>query len=141
MNSYPTDCVPAQFSRSRPVSHHYRLRESPTVFGERSNTEPINMQFLSSLQVSFLKSESQEFRSLIDELYSLPMVRFAVINDSYGERLVGGMKPGVQSISPDESEKRLAMQSVIMLKMAEDFEKYTGELHYSTIRWDKMKAI
>ena len=99
------------------------------------------MQFLSSLQVSFLKSESQEFRSLIDELYSLPMVRFAVINDSYGERLVGGMKPGVQSISPDESEKRLAMQSVIMLKMAEDFEKYTGELHYSTIRWDKMKAI
>lgn len=82
-----------------------------------------------------------EFQDLIDALFKRSSVRYSTVIDFRGEKLAGGMKPGVESISTNQSERRLEMQSVLILKMAEGFEPECGRLYYSAIRWEKIVAL
>jgi len=84
---------------------------------------------------------SNEFEILVNSLFKLPRVRYAAVIDSHGEKLHGGMKPGVVSMSSTQTEKKLEIQSVLILKMAEDFETECGRLFYSSIRWEKLVGL
>jgi hypothetical protein len=77
----------------------------------------------------------------VDSVFRVPGVRYCVVIDDYGRKVVGGMKPGVESVSPLDVERKLEMQAVIILKMALPYEKYLGSLHHSTIKWDKLDAL
>ena len=83
----------------------------------------------------------QEFQDLINSLFKLPWVRYAAVIDSHGERFIGGMKPGVRSITSMPSEKKLEVQSMLILQMAQDYEPECGRLYYTAIRWDKIVAL
>ena len=83
----------------------------------------------------------QEYQSLIDALFKLPFVRYAVVSDSFGKRLAGGMKPGVQTYSSRQTETKLEIQAVLILKMAEEFEPQHGRLFYGAVRWQKVVAL
>ena len=84
---------------------------------------------------------NDNYRSLIDDLFELHFVRYAVVTDDYGRRYAGGMKPGVESTTPIEIEKRLEAQAVLILKMAEGYTPYDGALQWSSIRWEKVVAM
>lgn len=81
------------------------------------------------------------YRALIDDLFELHFVRYAVVTDDYGRRYAGGMKPGVESTTPIEIEKRLEAQAVLILKMAEGYTLYDGAVKWSSIRWEKVVAM
>ena len=83
----------------------------------------------------------EAYQELIDSLFSLPFVRYAVITDNFGRRYAGGMKSGVESTTPVEIEKRLESQAVLILMMAESYVPYDGELFWSSIRWKKVIAL
>jgi len=83
----------------------------------------------------------KNFQSLFDLLFKHPKVRYAAVIDSLGKRIAGEMKPGLRSITSVKTDKRIAVQSVIVLKMAESFESETGRLHYTAIRWDKIVML
>lgn len=51
------------------------------------------------------------------------------------------MKPGVVSATAPEEETRLGLQSIVSLKSAEGYQKYTGKLEYLCINWEKMYAV
>ncbi len=85
--------------------------------------------------------ETSTYQKLVDLLFDLPFLRYAVVTDDFGRRYVGGMKPGVESTTPIEIEKRLEAQAVLILKMAEGYVPYDGELLWSSIRWEKVIAL
>jgi hypothetical protein len=90
-----------------------------------------------------LKSKQQltsNYEGLIDRLFEIPMVRYAVVIDELGNRFCGGMKPGVKSTTPLGVEKRLEMQAALILKMAEGYERFDGDLYYCSIHWKKVSA-
>ena len=78
---------------------------------------------------------------LIQHLYKIPKIRYASISDEMGRRIVGGMKPGVISATEPNDEVRLALHSIVSLKTAESYEKYTGKVEYLCISWEKMFAV
>jgi hypothetical protein len=86
-------------------------------------------------------SEKSSYETLVRKLFELPFVRYAVVTDDFGRRYVGGMKPGVESTTPIEIEKRLETQAVLILKMAEGYVPYDGNLLWSSIRWEKVLAL
>jgi hypothetical protein len=88
-----------------------------------------------------LTTEKETYQRLIDSLFELPFLRYAVVTDDFGRRYVGGMKPGVESTTPVEIEKRLEAQAVLILKMAEGYVPYDGEVLWSSIRWEKVIAL
>ncbi len=93
------------------------------------------------MSTSSSSSEKDSYQKLVNRLFELPFVRYAVVTDDYGRRYVGGMKPGVQSTTPIEIEKRLETQAVLILKMAEGYIPYDGNLLWSSIRWEKVLAL
>jgi hypothetical protein len=84
---------------------------------------------------------SRKYSKLIGKLYAIPHLRYASISDDMGQRIIGGMKPGVESATAPEEETRLGLQSVVSLKSAEGYQKYTGKLEYLCITWEKMFAV
>ena len=82
-----------------------------------------------------------EFQSLIDTLFELQAVRYAVVSNSVGDRITGGMKQGVQTISSPQMEMKLERQAVLILNMAENFEPENGRLYFVSVRWDKVVAL
>jgi hypothetical protein len=88
-----------------------------------------------------LTTEKESYQELVESLFALPFVRYAVVTDDFGHRYAGGMKPGIQSSTPIELEKRLEAQAVLILKMAEGYVPYVGKLLWSSIRWDKVIAL
>ncbi len=82
-----------------------------------------------------------KYVTLLNKIFELPDVRYAAVNDKFGVRIVGGMKPGVKTLTPPEADKRLEMQSVMILKMAENYSEHSGELRYSSIQWAKVCAL
>jgi hypothetical protein len=90
---------------------------------------------------SELSSDKDSYQVLINRLFELSFVRYAVVTDDYGRRYVGGMKPGIESTTPIEIEKRLETQAVLILKMAEGYVPYDGDLLWSSIRWEKVVAL
>jgi hypothetical protein len=88
-----------------------------------------------------LTTGKETYQKLIDALFDLPFLRYAVVTDDFGRRYVGGMKPGVESTTPVEIEKRLESQAVLILKMAEGYVPYDGEVFWSSIRWEKVIAL
>jgi hypothetical protein len=82
-----------------------------------------------------------DYAKLINHLHEIPHVRYASIADDMGQRIAGGMKPGVRSATAPEEETRLSLQSILSLKTAESYQKYTGKLQYLSISWEKMSAI
>jgi hypothetical protein len=88
-----------------------------------------------------LTTERETYQRLIDSLFEFPFLRYAVVTDDFGRRYAGGMKPGVQSTTPVEIEKRLEAQAVLILKMAEGYVPYDGEILWSSIRWEKVIAL
>ncbi len=85
--------------------------------------------------------EKETYQKLVDSLFELPFLRYAVVTDDFGRRYAGGMKPGVESTTPVEIEKRLEAQAVLILKMAEGYVPYDGEVLWSSIRWEKVIAL
>lgn len=83
----------------------------------------------------------ETYQKLVDSLFELPFLRYAVVTDDFGRRYAGGMKPGVESTTPVEIEKRLEAQAVLILKMAEGYVPYDGEVLWSSIRWEKVIAL
>ena len=63
------------------------------------------------------------------------------MTDGFGRKLAGGMKPGVTSTTSDDIEKRLEIQAALILKMAEGYVPYDGDLLWSSIRWEKILAL
>ena len=78
---------------------------------------------------------------LVQKVFELPEVRYAAINDKYGIRILGGMKPGVETLTPPDADKRLEMQSMMILNMAENYSEHSGEVRYSSIQWAKLCAL
>ncbi|MDH2900279.1 MAG: hypothetical protein PXY39_04860 [archaeon] len=85
--------------------------------------------------------EKETYQKLVDSLFELPFLRYAVVTDDFGRRYAGGMKPGVESTTPVEIEKRLEAQAVLILKMAEGYVPYDGKVLWSSIRWEKVIAL
>jgi hypothetical protein len=85
-------------------------------------------------------SKSESYDRLVDKLFLVPNVRYAVVADDLGNRYFGGMKAGVQSTTPLDIEKRLEVQAVLILKMAQGYEPFDGKLYYCSIRWEKVLA-
>jgi hypothetical protein len=83
----------------------------------------------------------KEYSELIDSIFLLEPVRYAMILDDFGERIMGGMKPKVTSLTPEEVEKNLELQATLILKMAETFSKHTGKLMNTQINWEKVSAL
>jgi hypothetical protein len=88
-----------------------------------------------------LTTEKETYQKLVASLFGLTFLRYAVVTDDFGRRYVGGMKPGVESTTPIEIEKRLEAQAVLILKMAEGYVPYDGQLLWSSIRWEKVIAL
>jgi hypothetical protein len=86
-------------------------------------------------------SEKDSYQILVNKLFELPFVRYAVVTDDFGRRFVGGMKPGISSTTPIEIEKMLETQAVLILKMAEGYVPYDGSLLWSSIHWEKVVAL
>lgn len=84
---------------------------------------------------------SNDYEALIGQLYKVPRIRYVSISDQMGRRIAGGMKPGVVSATAPEEETRLGLQSIVSLKSAEGYQKYTGKLEYLCINWEKMYAV
>jgi|GEM_PF-1995314 hypothetical protein len=80
------------------------------------------------------------YEKLIRNLFSLEYVRYAVVLDDYGNRIVGGMNENVPSTTPADVERRLEVQCILILRMAESYQQYDGSLLYSSIRWEKLSA-
>ena len=91
--------------------------------------------------MSSSSSEKDSYETLVSRLFELPFVRYAVVTDDFGRRYTGGMKPGVESTTPIEIEKRLETQAVLILKMAEGYVPYDGNLLWSSIHWEKVVAL
>ncbi len=85
--------------------------------------------------------DKEAYQELINSLFAFPFVRYAVVTDNFGRRYAGGMKPGVESTTPVEIEKRLESQAVLIMMMAESYVPYDGELFWSSIRWKKVIAL
>jgi hypothetical protein len=81
-----------------------------------------------------------DYELLIRELFKLDHVRYAVVLDDFGERITGGMNSNVESTTPPDVERRLEVQCILILRMAEAYEQYDGRLLYSSIKWDKLSA-
>jgi hypothetical protein len=84
--------------------------------------------------------QSKDFEGLIKELFALDFVRYAVVIDDFGERIAGGMNLHVESTTPPDVERRLEVQAILILRMAEAYEQYDGKLLYSSIKWEKLSA-
>jgi hypothetical protein len=84
---------------------------------------------------------SNQYAELLDSLFKIPKVRYAAILDEFGDRLVGGMRPGVTSLSPPNIERKLETQSSLMLRMAEDYSKFAGEFSFISVDWQNMTAV
>ncbi len=91
------------------------------------------------MQFSILSEKG--YTRLVNELFELEHIRYAVVLDDFGEKLLGGMKPGVKTSTPTDAEKRLEIQSILILRMAEQYEQFDGKLHYTCIKWDKLSAL
>lgn len=83
----------------------------------------------------------KSYQELVDRLFELPFVRYAVVTNEFGLRYSGGMKPGVESTTPNEVEKKLEGQAVSILRVAESYERYDGKLVCITIKWEKVVAV
>ncbi len=88
-----------------------------------------------------MTADRESYQELVESLFKLPFVRYAVVTDDFGHRFAGGMKPGIQSLTPIELEKRLEAQAVLILKMAEGYVPDVGKLLWSSIRWEKVTAL
>jgi hypothetical protein len=86
------------------------------------------------------RESAQHYRKLIDRLFRVKSIRYAVITDELGIRYFGGMKEGVESTTPLDIEKRLEVQAVLILKMAVGYERFDGKLLYSCIQWQDVSA-
>lgn len=84
--------------------------------------------------------DSAQYSDLLESVYRISKMRHAVILDDFGDRIAGGMKPGVESYSPPGVERKLETQSTLMLRMAEDYSKYVGSFAYISMAWEKMTA-
>lgn len=60
--------------------------------------------------------------------------------DEKGERLAGGMKTGVSSLTTEAQERMLESHATIVLGMAKIHEAKTGTLRCSLFCWDKIIA-
>jgi hypothetical protein len=90
--------------------------------------------------MTLLKTKDQ-YSELINAIFRLDGIRYAMILDDFGERIMGGMKPLVASLTPEEVEKNLELQATLILKMAENFAKHTGKLLYTEIHWERVAAM
>ena len=88
-----------------------------------------------------MATEKEIYQKLVNTLFELPFLRYAVVTDDFGRRYAGGMKQGVESTTPVEIEKRLEAQAVLILKMAEGYVPYDGNVLWSSIRWEKVIAL
>ncbi len=88
------------------------------------------------------KSQGKDstYDELIEKLFQINNVRYAVVTDELGNRYSGGMKKGVKSTTPLDIEKRLEIQAVLILKMAEGYQDFDGELFYCSIHFKKVFA-
>lgn len=84
---------------------------------------------------------TQKYSQLLESLYKMDGVRYAAVLNQYGERVSGGMKSSVKSLTPTNLDERLEIQAVLTLRMAEGFAKFTGKLMYATFRWPKAIAL
>ena len=83
----------------------------------------------------------ESYPELLDKLFELSFVRYAVVTNEFGLRYSGGMKDGIESTTPDDIEQKLEGQAVSILKVAESYERYDGRLVYITIKWEKVIAL
>src|SRR5208337_3163785 len=90
---------------------------------------------------SDMKSEEELCKELIGEVFQIRGVRYATVVDGYGNRILGGMKPGVETVAPPEIETRREMQSIFVMKMAEDYEKYFDKSMYTIVGWKRLHAV
>ena len=82
-----------------------------------------------------------EYQSLVDYLFELSAVRYAVVSDSVGGRVAGGMKQGIKPIGSPQAEAKLEIHAVLMLNMAETFEPDNGRLLFVSARWQNVVAV
>ncbi len=102
-----------------------------------------NPYFLILNTQNFLKNfdlVKEKYDDLIRSLFEMPHGRYAVVLDDFGNRIAGGMKVGIESTTTEVAERRLEVQAVLILRMAEGYEEFDGKVHYSSIRWDKVLA-
>lgn len=86
------------------------------------------------------EQRADPYETLIDDLFKIKNIRYAVVTDDLGNRYRGGMKEGVKSTTPLDIEKRLETQAVLILKMAEGYVPFDGKLYYCSIHWQKVVA-
>jgi hypothetical protein len=86
-------------------------------------------------------SLQEAYNELLDELFRFPSVRYAAVLDEFGDRIAGGMKPNVESMTPSSVERKLETQSALMLRMSDDYAKFVGRFRYILLQWEKMIAL
>jgi len=79
---------------------------------------------------------------LLQSIFSLDTrIRYAAILTQRGDRIEGGMRPGVQSLNPEEEEQKMFTQSAISKGMSESWIRYFDRWQFLVIGHAKLKMF
>lgn len=81
-------------------------------------------------------------RKLIQEIFSLDKgIRYAAILNHRGAHLEGGIRPGIKSLSPEEDDTKLFLQSTVSKGMSESWVKYFDRLKFSIVAHERITVF
>ena len=68
-------------------------------------------------------------------------IRFCGVLDERGKVMSGGMRPGVESLEPDEEAERVDLQVVLTRSMSESAQPYLGRTNYVIIHRESVMLV
>jgi hypothetical protein len=65
-------------------------------------------------------------------------IRYVSVLDSMGRAIMGGMRPGLNSLEPNEEAARVDVQMALIRGMSEGASKYLGRTNYVIIHRENL---
>jgi hypothetical protein len=68
-------------------------------------------------------------------------IRYCGVLDEMGRVIIGGMRPGLKSLEPEDEAERVDLQVAVTRGMTEAVDLYLGETNYIIIHREKLMLI
>jgi hypothetical protein len=68
-------------------------------------------------------------------------IRYCAVLDEMGRTVSGGMRPGTQSLEPDEEAQKVDLQMAVIRGMTEAARGYLGGTNYVIIHREKLMLL
>ena len=87
-------------------------------------------------------TKMESHNRLIQRVFALNSdIRYCAVVDQKGGHIEGGMRPGVESINPQEENHKLFLQTTVARGMSDSWTKYFDQFRFSIIAHDKLKVF